>query len=36
MAPLISGWEAAHADAAARVAKKFIYPQQTDADGPAH
>jgi hypothetical protein len=36
MPPLISGWEAAHADAAARVAKKFMYPQQTDADGPAH
>ena len=35
MPPLISEWEAAHADAAARVAKKFMYPQQIDADGPA-
>jgi hypothetical protein len=32
---VISGWEAAHAAAAVRVAKKFIYPQHTDADGPA-
>src|SRR6266545_5289775 len=36
MPPVISGWEAAHADAAARLGKKLIYPQQTDADGPAH
>src|SRR5215472_7449921 len=36
MPPVISGWAAAHVEAAARVAKKFIYPQQTDADGPAH
>src|SRR5580658_1751700 len=35
MPPVISGWEACHADAADRVAKKLIYPQQTDADGPA-
>jgi hypothetical protein len=25
--PVMSGWEAAHAEAAARVAKKFMYPQ---------
>src|SRR5580704_6421819 len=36
MPPVISGWEAAHADAVARVAKKFMCPQHTDADGPAH
>ena len=35
MPPLISGWEAAQADAVAGVTKKFMYPQQTDADGPA-
>src|SRR5580704_12728273 len=34
--PVICGWEAAHAAAAAPVAKKFMYSQQTDADGPAH
>jgi hypothetical protein len=36
MPPVISGWEAAHAVAAAWVAKKFMYPQHTDADGPTH
>jgi hypothetical protein len=35
MPPVISGWEAAHAVAAAWVAKKFMYPQHTDADGLA-
>src|SRR5690242_15913819 len=35
MPPVISGWQSAHAIAAALVAKKFMYPQQTDADGPA-
>ena len=35
MPPVISGREAAHAAAAARAAKKFMYPQHTDADGPA-
>ena len=29
---MISGWEAAHVAAAARVAKKFMYSQQTDAE----
>ena len=33
---MISGWEAAHAVAAALVAKKFMYPQHAEADGPAH
>ena len=32
---MISGWETAHAAAAARVAKKLMDPQQADADGPA-
>src|SRR5271155_2592266 len=36
MPPVICGWEAAHAVAAAPVTKKFMYPQHTDADGPAH
>ena len=35
MPPVISGLEAAYADAAALVTKKFMYPQQTEADGPA-
>jgi hypothetical protein len=36
MPPVIYGWEAAHAAAAGPVAKKFMYPQHTDADGLAH
>src|SRR5215813_2194346 len=36
MPPVISGWEAAHAAAAVLAPKKLMYPQHTDADGPAH
>src|ERR1700751_4712949 len=36
MPPVIPGCEAAHADAVALVAKKFMWPQHTHADGPAH